>query len=125
MNWKVNKESLLWVIGAIAIGIASNAIWDFLVKPILRLTQNSVLTFTTFGIQQFKNAIYIEIAKGNQDRASDFVLALVIVLFAILIFSYNVFLLNSLKEIKERIRGLSSEINAIEADMTNVDPPPI
>jgi hypothetical protein len=128
MNRKVSKKSILWVIWAIAIGIASNAIWDFLVKPLLLFTQYTVLTFTTLGTQQFKNEIYIEIAKGDQDPASHFLLGLALAMVGILTLVIIAFLLNSLTEIKERIRGLSSEIktiegNAIEADLPNIAPP--
>jgi hypothetical protein len=122
MNWKVSKKSILWAIGAIASAIASNALWDFLFKPLLLFTQNGVLTLTTFGIQRFKDAIYIEIAKGHYDRASEalfliftgFLFALAVSAIAIL------FLLIS--RLKQRSQSISSRLNAIETGTVIVKP---
>lgn len=70
MKWNINKSSLLWLAGVLLIGVASNAIWEFAFRPAFFFAQSSMLTLITLGIQQYKDAIYIEIARGHYDRAS-------------------------------------------------------
>lgn len=83
MKLKVTRKFVLWLIGALLIGITSNALWDFFFKPVLLFAQNGILTLSTLGIQSFKDAIYTDIAKGHYDRASEELFAL----FTALLFS--------------------------------------
>jgi hypothetical protein len=66
------KQSLLYIVGVILLGLLTNAIWEFLGKPLLISAQNTILNLSTLGIQQFKDSMYQEIAMGHYDRAGTF-----------------------------------------------------
>lgn len=123
MNWKVNRNSILWLIGVILIGIASNAIWEFLFKPLLLFTQNSFLTLTTLGIQEFKNTAYVEIAKANYDRAGLYLLSQFVYLSDLLVVASIVILFLVLKEMKKRHRELSSRPRQVKDNEIQDDVP--
>ena len=120
MNLKVSKKSIFWAIGAIVIGIASNAIWEFLFKPLLLFTQNGVLTLTTLGIQRFKDAIYLEIAKGHYDRASEsvFLILMFTLMFGAIAANVSQYIRNN--DRRKRRQEILSELNDTKGD-TGID----
>lgn len=116
MNWKQNKKYILGLFGAILVGIASNAIWEFLFRPALIFTQASFLTLITLGVDKFKNAIYIEIAMGNHDRASSYLLTQFICLSGGAIGGVIAFFFNIAKSTKRSQEKLFSLLEKIEGD---------
>ena len=112
MKWKPNKKSIFWLIGVTSIGIGSNAIWEFLIRPVLLLAQNGILTLTTLGIQSFKDDIYREIARGHHDRASETIFILLMMLLmlapiAIIFLGYTRFTSRR----KQRLERIDTERN--------------
>lgn len=123
MNWKLNKQSVLWLIGVIAVGVATNAIWEFLIRPVLLFTQNGVLTLTTLGIQRFKDAIYIDIARGHFDRASEELFLMLTGITVVFIIAVTASQYIAISIQKMRNQKITSELNDIEAGRLINEPP--
>jgi hypothetical protein len=125
MKWKVTKKSVLWIIGAIVISILSNGIWEFLIRPVLLYFQNGLLNLITLGIQEYKDAIYQEIARGHYDRASEDLLGVVLGGIVILLGAATAFQYGFHHLQKKRREQIRSSLNAIEADKVVHEPPTI
>lgn len=57
----------LGVVGTIVIGGLGSGVWEYILKPLILMGTNTILDVTTLGLETYKNAIYIEIAKGFTD----------------------------------------------------------
>lgn len=65
------------LVGAIFIGALGNAAWEYLLKPLLPWVSDLIIDVATLGIQSYRDEIYREVAKGNDERAAIATFALV------------------------------------------------
>ena len=63
------KGTIYYILGAVAIGILSNAVWEVF-KPVSNLFFEGLLNVSTLGVKTFNDGIYVEIAKGFHERPS-------------------------------------------------------
>lgn len=61
---------LLGFIGTILLGALGSGAWEYIVKPLLSYSLNSILDLSTLGIEALKNDIYLSIAQGFSERNS-------------------------------------------------------
>lgn len=74
------------VLGALAIGILSSALWETVFKNLLNFIFKILLTVSTLGLEKYRNDIYIDISKGFYEQVSIQILSLGIgVLFGFII----------------------------------------
>lgn len=78
------KEVFLSVLVAVGIGILTNAIWDFL-RPFFRNLFRFILDVSILGIENFKDDIYLEIAKGFHEGVSLSIFILLLAALAVFI----------------------------------------
>ena len=64
------NKKLLAILGAILLGIVGNALWEYMAKPLLFLSRDTLLNIATLGIQSFKDECYRLIARGFTESAS-------------------------------------------------------
>jgi hypothetical protein len=70
-------ETLAALMGAILVGALGNAAWEYALKPLLPWVSDFILDVATLGVQSYRDQIYLEVAKGNDERAAIAILAAV------------------------------------------------
>ena len=61
---------VLWIVGMIILGAVSSGVWESMLKPLCAKVRDSILDVATFGVNRYRNDIYIEIAKGFCEKPS-------------------------------------------------------
>lgn len=107
----IKNKKLLTVAGAILLGVIGNGLWEYVAKPLLFLSRDTLLNVATFGIHRFKDDCYRLIARGFTESASLSLLSEFNILYitASLIFSLHFYL--RLKEAKEKKKKLDEKCN--------------
>jgi len=73
---RIFKSKIFWVIATLFIGAISNGVWEYMLKPLCSFAIRIILNITTFGIEFYKNDIYIQISKGFREYPSIFLVTL-------------------------------------------------
>jgi len=74
-------RNMLALLGALVIGALGSGLWDVLFKPIFVWIGSILLNVATLGIQSLIDEIYMEVARGSYERASDAVHQTIVVIF--------------------------------------------
>ncbi|MFC1699912.1 hypothetical protein ACFL1I_08190 [Candidatus Omnitrophota bacterium] len=67
---RIFKSKIFWGLSIIFLGAIGTGVWEHLLKPVCLYCTEIILTITTFGVEKFKNDIYIEVSKGFFERPS-------------------------------------------------------
>lgn len=111
----VTKKNALGLVGAIALAVVGNAVWE-MVRPGLAWTTSGVLDVATFGLATLRDSIYQNIAMGFHERASASLLAFATGLFG------GAFLITGIAAIR-RARRVSKNSESDVVDGTEEDTP--
>lgn len=71
MNYKNIVKSTLAVCGTILLGAIGGGVWEHLLGPSLRFTRDFFLNVTSLWITKYKDATYIEVARGFHESAGE------------------------------------------------------
>jgi hypothetical protein len=58
------------ILGTVILGAIGSGLWDAVLKPAFPKLADFMLTISTLGLQEMRDSIYVEIARGNYERAS-------------------------------------------------------
>ena len=72
----LNKKIVLGIISTIFLGGIGNGAWEYIIRPLFSFSSEFGLNLISFGVQKFKNQIYLEIAKNLHEDVSMSILAL-------------------------------------------------
>jgi len=64
----LNRKLILTGLGALALGIFGNALWEWLFRPSLSFASEAVLNLGTLGFTSLRDSIYEEMAKDHSER---------------------------------------------------------
>lgn len=64
------------VIGSLVVGLLGSALWENIFRDLLSFGGKTLLTISTLGIEEYKNDIYISIARGFYEQVSIQILSL-------------------------------------------------
>lgn len=67
---KIPIKKILAIISVIILGAIGSGVWDYLLKPFLKIFPEVILTIITFGIKGLQDNIYLEVAKGFHEIGS-------------------------------------------------------
>ena len=95
------------VLATIFLGAISNGVWEYILKPILNSSSDFVLNLISFGIRQYKDQIYLEIAKNFHEDISISLLSLItaMLMAAITMLSFLILLSEYIKKHIDRKFG--------------------
>jgi hypothetical protein len=92
----------LSVLGIIFLGAISNGVWESLLRPATHSISRSVLDIASFGVRNYKNGIYQQIAADNQSDVAFETLFRVTAVYGFILAIYLVELLGRLDSLKSR-----------------------
>src|SRR5260370_37201259 len=72
----------LAILGTILLGALGSGLWDAIFRPLLPWLGELLLNVGTLGLEQLRDGIYVEVARGTYERAGLLIVQLVIGGFA-------------------------------------------
>jgi hypothetical protein len=72
---------LVGITGALLLGALGSGLWEYVLQPAFGWAGSAALDVGTLGLERYKDGVYQEIARGNPQNISVFLLSLTIFLF--------------------------------------------
>ncbi len=66
----ISRKFLATLVGTVVLGAIGSGLWDIAFKPALLWESDILLSIGTLGLKSVQDSIYVEIAKGNYERAA-------------------------------------------------------
>lgn len=89
----ITKKIVLGGVATILLGAIGSGVWEYMLKPISSFSSEFVLNFISFGINNFKDKIYLEIAKNLHEGVGMSILILVTSVLSGFILAYLILFL--------------------------------
>jgi hypothetical protein len=62
--------AMITLVATIFLSALGNAVWEYLLKPMLPSIGHFTIDVATLGLQSVRDQMYVEVAKGNYERAA-------------------------------------------------------
>ena len=79
-------ESKKKILITILLGAVGSGVWQYIIEPSFSSGINIFLNIVTLGMEEFKNNIYMEIAKGFHEESSNKILIMLTMIFCFAMF---------------------------------------
>lgn len=115
---KFNKKSVLTALVALIVGGLGNGVWEYVLEPVFHKGAAFVLSVATLGATSFKDALYLEIAKGFHEKDSIFTAKLLTALVVYGMLAATFALTRSAKTLVSRIESSKEEIGKLGLEIS-------
>ena len=113
---------VLSVLGIIFLGAISNGVWESLLRPATHSISRSVLDIASFGVRNYKNGIYQEIAADNQSDVAFETLFRVTIIYAFILAVYLLDLLGRFDSLRSKGQRVLQRLSDLPLSHTPATP---
>jgi hypothetical protein len=117
------KTAFKWVLrilGLLVLSAISNGVWESLLRPAIHASSRWVLDLASFGVTNYKNGVYQQIAADNQSAVALETLVWVTFMSMLLIGFYVGYTAGQAAATRSRIQALQGAPPSPESDITDI-----